>query len=174
MTTNWTLPNSITQYAETGAEDRHVQWLEIDNFSALKSLDQRSIKTTRDLVHIARDPRHDITEKTYYLRLTDFRFKNLPSTISGIELKLSMNRFGRITDDDISLCLDGEIIGENQATLDLNPIKIYGNQTNLWNTTLSISDVQNSTFGCVLRFQSHPKWPHKSTALIDAIEIRIH
>lgn len=174
MPTNWTLPNSIIQYAETGAEDRHVSWLEIDNFSALKSLDQRSIKTRRDLVHIARDPRHDIIEKTYYLSLTGFRFNNLPINLSGIELKLSMNRFGRITDDEILLCLNGESIGENQATLDLNPTKIYGDQTSLWNTNLSISDVQNPSFGCIIRFQSHPKWPHRSTALIDAIEIRIH
>lgn len=174
MPTNWTLPNSISQYAETGAEDRHVPWLEVDNFSALKSLDQRSIKTSRDLVHIARDPRHDIVEKTFYLQITDFRFKNLPTSLAGIEIKLSMNRFGRITDEDIMLCLNGETIGENQATLDLSPVKIYGNQNNLWNTNLTISDVQNSTFGCVIRFQSHPKWPHKSSVLIDAIEIRIH
>lgn len=174
MATPWTLPNTISQYAETGGEDSHVSWLEVDNFSALKNLDQRSIKTSRDLVHIARDPRHDITEKTYYLKVTNFNFRSLPSTLSGIELKLSMNRFGRITDDEIHLCLNNEIIGQNQADLNLDPIKTYGNSTNLWNTNLTISDIQNSSFGCIIRFQSHPKWPHKCSALIDAIEIKIH
>lgn len=174
MPTPWTLPNSITQYAETGAEDRHVSWLEIDNFSALKNLDKRSIKTTRDLVHIARDPKHDLTEKTYYLKVTNFNFVQLPQIISGIELKISMNRFGRITDDEIYLCFNESVIGQNQASLTLDPIKIYGNSTELWNTSLTVADVKNASFGCIVRFQSHPKWPHKSSVLIDAIEIRIH
>jgi len=174
MSTPWALPTNISQYAETGAEDSHVSWLEVDNFSAIKTLDLRSVKTSRDLVHIARDPRHDITEKTYYLKITNFNFYNLPQTLSGIELKISMNRFGRITDDAIHLCLNNEIIGENQASLILDPIKIYGNSTELWNTNLTITDIQDPSFGCIIRFQSHPKWPHKCSAFIDAIEIRIH
>jgi len=26
----------------------------------------------------------------------------------------------------------------------------------------------------VVRFQSHPNWPHKCSALVDAIELRVH
>lgn len=174
MATPWTLPNTISQYAESGAESIHVSWLEVDNFSGLKHLDLRNTKTSRDLVHIARDPRHDITEKTYYLKLTNFTFVNLPNILTGIEMKLSMNRYGRITDDEISLCLNNESIGENQADLNLDPIKIYGNESDKWNTSLSIADIQNSSFGIILRFRSHPRWPHKCSALIDAVEIRVH
>lgn len=174
MTTPWTSPNTISQYAETGAENIHVSWEEIDNFSALKSFNLKNIKTTKDLVHIARDPRHDILEKTYYLKITNFNFINIPSILNGIEMKLSMNRFGRITDDEIYLTLNNVTIGENMANLDLSPIKIYGSDTDKWNTTLNILDVLNTTFGVIVRLRSHPQWPHKCSALIDAIEIRLH
>lgn len=174
MTSNWALPTIITQYAEEGAEDAHISWQEVNGFSSLKSDDGKSIKTTSDLVHIAREPRHDITQKTYFLKITGFNFINLPNTISGIEMKLSMNRFGRITDDTVQLCINGQLIGENQATLDLNPIKIYGDQTSMWDANLSVSDVQNSSFGIILRFKSHPRWPHKSSAMIDAVQVRVY
>ena len=173
MTTNWALPTIISQYSETGAELAHISWQEVDNFSALKTLDGRSIKTTTDLVHIAREPKHDITQKTFYLKITGFVFNYIPETISGIEMKLTMNRFGRITDDTIQLCLNNELIGDNQASLDLNPIKTYGDATTMWNTNLTTSNI-NSAFGVVLRFKSHPNWPHKNSALIDSVELRLH
>ena len=174
MTSNWALPTNIIQYAEEGAEDAHISWTETDSFSGLKSADGRSIKTSGELVHIAREPRHDITQKTYFLKITGFNFINLPDTVSGIEMKLSMNRFGRITDDTVQLCVNDQLIGENQATLDLNPIKIYGDQTSMWDTNLSISDVQNPSFGVTLRFKSHPRWPHKSSAMIDVVQVRVY
>lgn len=174
MTTNWTLPRSVTQYSEPGGEAVHIPWLDADDFYGLKNLDGKSIRTTRDLLHIAREPRHDVKEKTYYLKITNFNFINLPITLTGIELKLSMNRLGRITDETIQLFLNDELIGDNHASLDLNLIKIYGSETDTWNTTLTMSDIQNSSFGVVIRLQSHPKWPHKSSPLIDAVELRIY
>ena len=174
MTSNWALPTNIIQYSEEGAEDAHISWIEVDNFSGLKSADGRSIKTSRDLLHIARDPRHNIKEKTYFLTVTGFNFINLPDTISGIEMKLSMNRFGRITDDTVQLCINDTLIGENRATLDLNPIKIYGTQTDMWDSNITISDVLNSSFGITLRFKSHPRWPHKSSAMIDSVQVRVY
>ena len=174
MSSNWALPSIVSQYAETGFENNHVSWVEDRNFAAIKNKDGTHIKTSRDLVHIARDPQHDILETTYFLKCIDFNFLNLPTTISGIEIKLTMNRFGRITDDTIQLTLNNDLIGENQSTLDLSPIKIYGSNTDLFGTSLSSASSLNSSFGVVLRFRSHPKWPHRSSALIDAVEIRIH
>jgi hypothetical protein len=174
MTTNWTSPNTITQYAETGGETAHIDWLDTDGFCGLKELDGNSVRTTRDLVHIARDPRHDIKEKTYYLKITNFNFVNLPPTLSGVELKLSMNRLGRITDDTVQLCYNNEPIGDNHASLVLDLTKYYGGETNKWNTNLTMTDIQNSSFGVILRFQSHPDWPHKSSPLIEAVQLRIH
>lgn len=174
MTSNWALPTIITQYAEETAEDDHISWVEVDNFSGLKSIDGRSIKTSRDLLHIAREPRHDIREKTYFLKITGFNFNDVPETISGIEARITSNRYGRITDETIQLTLNDTVIGDNQASLDLNPIKIYGGQDNIWNTNLTTAGILNSSFGLVLRFQSHPRWPHKNSIMLDSVEVRIH
>ena len=174
MTSNWTLPTSIIQYAETDAEDFHVSWVDVADFYSLKSLDGRYVKTSRDLLHIAKQPKHDYVEKTYYLQLTGFNFYNLPDVVSGIEMKLSMNRYGRITDETIQLCLNGKLIGENKATRNLDIDKKIGGETDTWGATLSLTDIQNSTFGVTVRFQSHPDWPHKCSALVDAIQLRVH
>lgn len=174
MASNWALPSTVIQYAESGFETTHVSWNDSNDFSPLKNKDGYHIKTNRDLVHIARDPRHDITEKTYFLKITNFNFDNLPVSLSGIEIKLTMNRFGRITDDVIQLTHNDELLGENKADLILDPIKIYGSEFDTWNSSLLINDVQNSSFGVILRFESHPNWPHKCSALIDAVEIRIY
>lgn len=174
MTSNWTLPTSVIQYAETDAENYHVSWLDVNNFYSLKSRDGKFIKTSRDLLHIAKQPSHDFVEKTYYLKVTGFNFNTLPEIISGVEMKLSMNRYGRITDETIQLCLDAGILGDNQATLNLDLTKIYGSDTDTWGATLSRANIQNSTFGVIVRFQSHPNWPHKCSALVDAIELRVH
>jgi hypothetical protein len=171
MTTTWTLPNAVDQYAETGGETAHISWI---NFSGLSSLDGRSTRTSKDLIHIAVDERHDLTNKTYFLKLTNFSFIKLPEVLSGIEVRISMNRGGRITDETVQLCINNNLIGDNQASLEMSPIKLYGSDTSKWNTQLTMNDIQNPTFGVVIRFQSHPRWPHKSSPLIDAVELRIH
>jgi hypothetical protein len=89
-------------------------------------------------------------------------------------MRLSMNRGGRITDETIQFCLNDTLIGDNQATLDLDPTKIYGGEDTIWNSNLTLANIQDPLFGVVLRFQSHPRWPHKSSPLIDAVELRIH
>lgn len=173
MTSNWALPRSVEQYAEPEYENIHVSWVEQNNFSSLKNLDGKFVKTSRDLLHIARDPRHDILEKTWFLRLTDFRFTNFPSSLSGIQVRISINRYGRITDDTVQLCLNNQLVGKNQATLELPTTAIYGGENNLWNTNLNMTDIQNPSFGIVLRYKSHPQWPHKCSTLLDSVEIKV-
>ena len=174
MTTSWTFPTSVIQYVEAGAEEHHISWDDTNNFQGIKASDNRVIKTTKDLLHISRSPKLDITTKTWYLQVTGFNFSNLPEDISGIEVRIAGQRRGRITDETIKLCLDNQEIGENRASLDLSPIKIYGNDTDLWNTQLTVADLQNPTFGVVIRFQSHPHWPHKDSAFLDSVEVRIY
>jgi hypothetical protein len=43
MTTNWTLPRSVTQYAEEGGEDAHVTWADTNGFYSLKNLDGKFV-----------------------------------------------------------------------------------------------------------------------------------
>jgi hypothetical protein len=175
MTTAWTLPTIFSQYAEPGGEEEHIQWNDSTQFRELRNLDGGFVCTQKPLLHIARQPKHDILMKTYFLRTAGFQFSNLPSEISGIECRLTMNRSGRIMDDEIFLYYDGNTVGENQATMDLSPIKIYGSNSSLWDSSgITQQTLQDPTFGVVIRFKSHPNWPHKSTPLVDAVELRIH
>jgi hypothetical protein len=163
MTTAWISPTTFSQYPEEGAELVHIPW------------DRTLTSTDGCLEHIARSPKQDIRTKTYYLKATGFNFSNLPTTISGIEVRLTMNRRGRITDDTVDLIVANQALGNNKASLDLSPIKIYGSATDLWSTkNLTLLDVIDSNFGVLFRFQSHPHWPHKDAAFINAVELRIH
>lgn len=172
MATYWTYSNKIHQYSEEGAESVHIQWSNTD-VNQVSSTDNNSITTNGNLYHISRSPKHDILSKTYYIVFTNFKFQNVPNTISGIELRLVSNRKGRITDDTISLYKNG-IIGDNKAIVEILPSKIYGDSNDMWGTTLTKNDFLDENFGVILRFKSHPKWPHNDPMFINAVELRIH
>lgn len=173
MPTPWFYPQNIVQYSEPEAELAHISWDDSDNFNALKSIDNRSVQSNGSLKHIARSPKKDLRNKTYFLRCTNFNFNNLPDSITGIEVKLTARRYGRAQDETIQLCLNDQLIGENQATLEINPEKIYGGETNLWDGDITRAMLNNNSFGFVLRFQAHRDWPHTDPVLIDAVEMRI-
>lgn len=175
MSSAWATPTIISQFSEDGAEEFHVSWDDSDNFSQLKNFDQRSLNTVGALQHIARSPKHDIKNKTYYIRAKGFNFESLPSVLSGIEVRLNARRYGRVVDDTIQLLVNDVVSGNNKADLIIKPEKIYGGEVDLWGVeNLSLADIQNSDFGIVLRFQCHPNWPHKDPILLDSVEIRIH
>ena len=96
MTTAWTLPTSISQYVETDAEHVHISW-DDTSFDNLTSITGRALGTTNPLYHIARSPKHDLKTKTYFLKLGGFQFEDIPNIISGIEVRLTSKRYGRIT-----------------------------------------------------------------------------
>lgn len=175
MATAWFNPQIISQYAEQGGEDVHIRWDESTGYSGLKSANGSSIGTLNPLIHIARSPKPDITNKTYYLKMTGYNFVELPDTILGIELQINGRRVGRITDDTVSLTHNDTLIGENQARLVINPTTYYGGETVLWGVDgIQKSMLQDSSFGVVLRFKSHPSWPHKDPMDLISVQLRIH
>jgi len=163
--TPWTLPRSISQYAESGADALHISWRSPLSFP---------LTTQRDLLHIARSPKLDDTDRTWYLRFTGFDFVALPEVITGLAVRVTADRRGRITDETLQLCLASEALGKNRANLDLSPIKIYGGETDLWDAQLRASDLQDPEFGVLLRFQSHPHWPHKDSARLVRVELQLY
>jgi hypothetical protein len=174
MTTVWTPPSLISQYAEPSAEDIHIPWNALE-FSAVTAFDQQRLGLNGVLSHIARSPKHDTLSKTYFLKFQGFNFKNLPDSISGVEVKLCADRRGRVTDDTVQLIVNNAAVGSNKANLNLDPIKYYGSPTDKWEVpSLSTADLANSNFGLLLRFKSHPNYPHSDPAFINSIELRIY
>lgn len=173
MPTPWTLPTVITQYPEIGAETIDVAWNSANNFAELKSFDGRSLQTMESLYHIARSPKPNVKNKTYFLRCTGYHFYDLPLIISGIEVQLNARRYGRAQDETVQLVLNENLIGDNLITPLIDPVKIYGSSDNLWNSGLIRENLLDPTFGCVIRFQAHRSWPHKDPVLVDSVQIRI-
>ena len=127
---------------------------------------------------------------TSQIWLTGFNIPTNSSTLTGIEFQLNIQRAARIEDLIIQLTLNGELIGDNQAswvnpvqsdmytgdfTEPLNPIgdyNIYGGPTNLWGTTLSNVDVIDPSFGVVISFKSNTTYPHSDIAYVDQVAVR--
>jgi hypothetical protein len=172
MSTNWSFATTITQYAE---DSSHIPWKDSGTgfYEALYN-DNVYLETTKSLLHIPRAPINDLTMKTWFLKFTGFTFNNIPNTISGVIAELGMSRGGRITDDTIQLTYNNVLIGENYANLGLDIVKQYGSSTDLWEANLTNTIINDPTFGIVLRFRSHPSWPHNSTPMVDYIRLIVY
>lgn len=165
MPSSWSYPSSVTQYAEV---PNHIAWREVGNeFTQLNF-----VTTVTDLKHISNTAVNDIKMKTYYLVLTGFQWTSLPTSIDGIQVQVNVKRLGRITDDTVSLYLN-QGIGENRANADLANDKIYGSETDVWGLeTITPAMMNDPDFGLVLRYQSHPSWPHSAAPIMQHVQIR--
>lgn len=178
-----TMPTLVTQHAED--ESTQIQW-DPNNLHILLSASASSLSTVKPLMHIARSPKYDLTDTTWYIACTGFNFSNVPNIISGVTANININRGGRIADDTIQLVYQGEVIGVNQAQpafihtssqdKSLMELKaVYGGENNNWGVDgLTKEMVQDSTFGIVLRYKSHPAWPHKTSPILYSVQLQIH
>jgi hypothetical protein len=138
--------------------------------------------TTSDLRHISNPACGDLRNRTQSLFFTDFKITDLPTEISGIELSLQTQRNGRIADDQIQLTYQGQEIGINNfsyitdadGNLPINNQMTYGSPTDLWGLDITAEMLQDSTFGVILKFQSHPYFPHSCGMLIDSVLLTIY
>jgi hypothetical protein len=175
MATVWFNPQLISQYAEDGAEDVHIRWDDSTGYANLTTGSNGSIGTLGSLVNIARSPKPNITNKTYYLKMTRYNLTGLPDTISGIELAIKSRRVGRVTDETVSLTYNNALLGDNQASLIINPTTGYGGETFLWGLdSITKEMLQDPSFGVVVRFKSHPSWPHNDPMDLISVQLRIH
>jgi hypothetical protein len=174
---------TIIQYAED--ELTQIQW-NTANLEMLASPNNVvGITTMKPLMHIARSPKYDLTNTTWFIEYTGFNFNKLPDTISGITATIKMNRGGRVADDTVQLVYNGEMIGENQAhpafihnairdisLMDLE--SVYGGASSTWGTELTRDIVQDPSFGIVVRYKSHPAWPHKTSPILYSVQLQIN
>lgn len=171
MYTTWFYPNTVTQFPEV---TEHVGWNgEETGFSFLKAPNQNYVTTKKELLHIANSVVNDLKMKTYFLYLSNFKMTNLPNPIQGVEVEIEMKRGGRITDETIQLRYNNEFIGKNKADYKLDVQKTYSGSASDWGVeefnSLLLTD---TTFGVGIRYQSHPSWPHKESAMINYVRIR--
>lgn len=125
------------------------------------------------------------TVTTHYLKATNFGF-SIPngSTINGIvveiERKSSSNTVSRFARDNVvKLVIGGSIVGSNYSLAakwsTTESYFTYGGSSDLWGNTITVSDVNSSTFGVVLSASlSDTNKVRTETAYVDHIRITVY
>jgi hypothetical protein len=169
MNNSWTTPSTVVQYPE---HESHIQWA-TDDFEMVRTLNH-GVSLSKPLLHISRQPKNDIKMKTWYISATNFNFQNLPSIISGISFRFTVDRLGRVFDDTVQLTYNGELIGENKCSRTVDSVQVYGGSTDLWTVTDIQDIIQDPSFGISVRMKSHPDWPHKTVPILRGLELQIY
>jgi hypothetical protein len=164
----WYYPISIDQTFEDAS---HIPWDSTGNFIHLKSKDLSRTSTVLPLKHIPVSQTVSIRNKTWFLHCR-FQLGTEMGQVNGIQVQIQMDRGSRIIDDTIQLDKNGELLGENQATLDMLPLKTYGNAWGLNWSNIDPYELASENFGLRLRFQSSFTTPHATTPSIDFIRMR--
>lgn len=139
-------------------------------------------QTQQELRHISNPACGDLRNRTQSLAFLNFNITTLPITITGIEIRLEAQRNGRIADDQIQLIYRGDVIGENnfnyETTIDghliLTNDTTYGGPEDLWGATITPEMLQDPEFGILLKFQSHPYYPHRSSMQINSVSLTVY
>ena len=110
---------------------------------------------------------------------SSFGVSSVPSTsdgstatvINGIECKIISNKDARIVDSIIQLAQSNSVIGNNRASATAGEIHTYGNNTDLWGTTLSYADLATLQFALKYKPGSIP---HKDNCFVNSVQLKIY
>jgi hypothetical protein len=142
---------------------------------------QRRWQSEQPLKHIANPASGPIRDSTFALVCTGFNIPQLDE-INGIELRVTGQRNGRIADETIQLTYLGSAIGVNnfvyetdeEGRLPLANDTVYGSPTDTWGAEVTPEMVQDPSFGVILKFQSHPYYPHSSDMQIETVALTVY
>jgi hypothetical protein len=179
ITSNWFSPTLISQdYTDSPP---YTAW-KGDNGGLTFPL-----SLTKDLSHYANSggpgpAMTDIRNKTTLLTFTGFNLPLCQGIITGVELRLDIQRNGRIADSDVFLSYQGGNLGATQVDysqdLEGHLIKFnlnqYGGDGNNWGAELTPEIIADPSFGINLRLQSHPFVPHKCGCRIYGMALRYY
>lgn len=180
MQTNFIIPQSIIQVPDSDFPS--ISWKNLENVSSATFY----AESTQPLYCISGLWQERFRTKTNQLISTNFNIPLMGSSISGIEVQTHILRKARIEDLLIQLTLNGSLIGENKADMTsskeayyenktvVGDYHIYGSETDLWNTELTINDIQNPTFGVSIAYQSNEMIPHRDLVFLNQLALRVY
>jgi len=171
-------PSLIAQ--SSSAPEQEIGWTSTPT-SSLNYLLNSRWKTVDVLSHLSNPATGDIRNKTWALTCTGFNIPLL-NEINGIQLTVVGQRNGRIVDEIIQLTYQGQAIGNNnfyyitdsEGHLLLTNETTYGGTTDMWGTTLTPEQLTDPTFGVILKFQSHPYYPHRCGMFLDSVSLTVY
>ena len=180
MQTNFKSPNNIAQKSVETHES--IPWNDLhlatgnDSYSSLSA----------PLYTISGLWMERFRIQTNQIWATGYSFTPSGLAINGIEVRVNIKRNARIEDLLIQLTLNGELIGQNYAIIKTSQeaywtnteqpgdFHVYGGTLDMWGTTLSVSDINDPTFGVVLAYQSNETLPHRDIAYINQVAMRVN
>lgn len=171
------IPNRVDKFSEY-PEDQ-VDWITIPTSGLLVN---NRWRTVRSLKHISNPATGDIRDQTYSLICTNFNITELPDIISGLELRIVAQRNGRIADELIHLTYQDQKIGKNnfnyitdsEGHLKITNESVYGGPTDLWDADITHEMLIDPSFGVILKFQSHPYYPHNVGMTLDSVSLTVY
>jgi hypothetical protein len=159
----------------------NIAWTSTDYLSNGLLMISNILETVKELKHIANPASGPIRDSTFTLVCTGFNIPT-PLEINGIELRVVGQRNGRIADEIIQLTYQDSAIGRNnfyyetdeEGRLPLSNDTIYGSPTDTWGVDITPSIVSDPSFGVILKFASHPYYPHSSGLLLNSITLTVY
>jgi hypothetical protein len=120
-------------------------------------------------------------EQTNYLRASNFGF-NIPTTATIVGIEVVVERFGGVfgsqagaSDTIVRMVKSGTIAGDNKSLGSEYPVfemtSTFGAATDLWGTTWTPSDINDSTTGVVFSANCPDQ---DSTASVDHVTMTVH
>jgi hypothetical protein len=169
-------PSVVTQLGE----EPNIAWVTTVPSNGVFLL-QRRWQTVESLKHIANPASGPIRNSTFALVCTGFNIPLLDE-INGIEVRVTGQRNGRIADETIQLTYENSAIGRNnfnyetdeEGRLTLFNDTVYGSPTDTWGAEVTSVMLQDSSFGVILKFQSHPYYPHSSDMQIESVSLTVY
>jgi hypothetical protein len=169
-------PSVVTQLGE----EPNIAWVTTVPSNGV-FLIQRRWQTAEPLKHIANPASGPIRDSTFALVCTGFNIPLLDE-INGIEVRVTGQRNGRIADETIQLVYQDQAIGRNnfsyetdeEGRLPLFNDTVYGGSEDLWGSEITTNMLQDASFGVILKFQSHPYYPHSSDMQIESVSLTVY
>jgi hypothetical protein len=168
-TTKFIIPATVTQVTD----DNGIAWSNILGSADRDPNGVQCAVTSKELHTISGLWQERFASKTNQLWFTNFSFNPVGTTLYGIEVEFNSIRSNRVQDYIVQLVLNGALVGDNIADPITDNVKTYGGPTNLWNSTISISDVTSATFGVAIAFRSNVTIPHSDLGYLDQVRMRI-
>jgi hypothetical protein len=157
MWTNWHFPRQLTQLETT----------QIDYTDNVGLLDNpRDITSIEPVVGNATSGGALVITEANSVVFKDYGFNIGASTVTAVEIELTVSRLSRIQDRVVQLYWN-EPIGENLADLTAADVHVYASPA------IPSVDYNSAQFGCVVDLGPHRSYPSNNTIIIRTVAIRL-
>jgi hypothetical protein len=109
-------------------------------------------------------------KNTHTLLWSGWPMTGVTGTVTGISVRIYAEK-NRVRDQLVQLHLDGALIGSNRASESAGHEHVYGGDTDMWGTQLTLAQLPNIKVALVYQSGS---MPHSDHAYVDTVLLQIN